>query len=112
MVMPGHLDDEEGRHDDGAGHRHPPGSDPGCHTALRDVAAGWKGTTWFIEGDIAQCFDSLDHSVMLRTLGEKIHDNRFLGLLRNMLQAGYLEDWVWNATPGSGGGRREKDQPG
>jgi group II intron reverse transcriptase/maturase len=70
----------------------------GCHTALREVAVTWKGTTWFIEGDIAQCFDSLDHSVMLEILGEKIHDNRFLGLLRNMLQAGYLEDWKHNAT--------------
>jgi retron-type reverse transcriptase len=35
---------------------------------------------------------------MLETLDEKIHDKRFLAQLRNMLQAGYLEDWVWNAT--------------
>ena len=28
----------------------------------------------------------------------QIHDNRFLRLLRNMLTAGYLEDWMWNAT--------------
>ncbi|WP_084000991.1 reverse transcriptase/maturase family protein, partial [Actinomadura kijaniata] len=70
----------------------------GCHTALRDVAKTWNGTVWFIEGDIAQCFDRLDHEVMIGTLGEKIHDNRFLRLLRNMLKAGYLEDWVWNAT--------------
>ena len=40
----------------------------GCHTALRDVAIGWTGTTWFIEGDISRCFDQLDHSVMLATL--------------------------------------------
>jgi group II intron reverse transcriptase/maturase len=70
----------------------------GCHTALSEVANIWKGTVWFIELDIAQCFDRLDHSVMLKTLGEHIRDNRFLALLRNMLQAGYLEDWVWNAT--------------
>ena len=70
----------------------------GCHTALSEVAHYWTGTTWFVEGDIAQCFDSLDHSVMLGILGEKIHDNRFPRLLRNMLQAGYLEDWEWNAT--------------
>src|SRR3954465_12121600 len=50
----------------------------GCHTALSDVAASWTGTTWFVEGDIAQCFDRLDHSVMLGILGESIHDNRFL----------------------------------
>ena len=70
----------------------------GCHTALSEVTTYWTGTTWFIESDIAQCFDRLDHSVMLDTLGEKIHDNRFLRLLRNMLRAGYLEDWEWNAT--------------
>lgn len=70
----------------------------GCHTALSKVASAWTGTTWFIESDIAQCFDQLDHTVMLETLGEKIHDGRFLALLRNMLRAGYLEDWEWNAT--------------
>ena len=70
----------------------------GCHTALREVANTWTGTTWFIEGDIADCFGSLDHQVMLDILAEKIHDNRFLRLVRNMLKAGYLEDWVWNAT--------------
>src|SRR5215472_7094898 len=70
----------------------------GCHTALSEVVDVWKGTHWFIEGDIANCFGSLDHSVMLSILGEKIHDGRFLRLLRNMLSAGYLEDWKWNAT--------------
>ena len=70
----------------------------GCHTALSDVAVAWSGTTWFIEGDISQCFDRLDHQVTLDTLGEKIHDNRLLRLIGQMLRAGYLEDWVWNAT--------------
>ncbi len=70
----------------------------GCHTALRDVANTWTGTVWLVEGDIAQCSDQLDHSVMLRILGERIHDSRFLRLVHNMLKAGYLEDWIWNAT--------------
>jgi group II intron reverse transcriptase/maturase len=70
----------------------------GCHTALSEVAAKWTGTAWFIEGDISDCFGSLDHSVMLSILAENIHDNRFLRLIRQMLQAGYLEDWEWNAT--------------
>src|SRR6266571_790841 len=70
----------------------------GCHTALGKVADIWTGTTWFIEGDISDCFGSLDHQVLLSILAEKIHDNRFLRLLRNMLEAGYLEDWEWNAT--------------
>lgn len=70
----------------------------GCHTALGNVARTWKGTTWFIEGDISDCFGSLDHEIMLGILGERIQDNRFLRLMHNMLQAGYLEDWKWNAT--------------
>jgi group II intron reverse transcriptase/maturase len=70
----------------------------GCHTALSKVADHWTGTTWFIEGDISDCFGSLDHEVLLLTLAGKIHDNRFLRLIKQMLQAGYLEDWAWNAT--------------
>ena len=70
----------------------------GCHTALREIADTWVGTTWFIEGDISDCFGSLDHSVLLSILSEKIHDGRFLRLIANMLSAGYLEDWRWNAT--------------
>ena len=54
----------------------------GCHTALTEVARTWTGTTWFIEGDISDCFGSLGHSVLLEILGEKIRDNRFLRLIK------------------------------
>jgi group II intron reverse transcriptase/maturase len=70
----------------------------GCHTALSEVRQTWKGTRWFLEGDITQCFDKLDHTVMLSILGEKLHDNRFLRLIQNMIQAGYLEDWTYHKT--------------
>ncbi|MGA9691448.1 MAG: reverse transcriptase/maturase family protein, partial [Pseudonocardiaceae bacterium] len=80
--------------------RHSHGFRPrrGCHTALREVADLWTGTTWFIEGDISDCFGSLDHDTMIKILSESIHDNRFLRLVRTMLEAGYLEDWTWGAT--------------
>ncbi len=51
-----------------------------------------------MEGDIAQCFDSLDHTVLLNILREKIHDNRLVRLIENLLKAGYLEEWRYNAT--------------
>ena len=54
----------------------------GCHTALREVERTWTGTTWLIEGDISDCFGSLNHDVMIRILSEKIHDNRFLRLIK------------------------------
>ncbi|MBV9328887.1 MAG: maturase [Chloroflexi bacterium] len=70
----------------------------GCHTALTVVHETWTGTAWFIEGDIAQCYDRLDHQVLLDTLSKKLHDNRFLRLIGGLLEAGYLEDWKFNAT--------------
>jgi group II intron reverse transcriptase/maturase len=70
----------------------------GCHTALRDIHDTWTGTAWFIEGDISDCFGSLDHDILLRIIAEKIHDNRFLRLIHNMLRAGYLEDWEYRDT--------------
>jgi group II intron reverse transcriptase/maturase len=70
----------------------------GCHTALREIYHKWPGTKWFIEGDIARCFDTLDHPIMVSILREKIHDNRIVRLIENLLRAGYLEDWRYNAT--------------
>ena len=73
--------------------------DRGCHTALRTIYYGWRGTTWFIEGDIRGCFDNIDHDVLLSILRERILDQRFLRLIENLLKAGYLEDWRYHATP-------------
>ena len=70
----------------------------GCHTALKDIYENWAGVTWYIEGDISACFDSLSHDILLETLAEYIHDGRFLRLIRELLKAGYLEDWKWNRT--------------
>ncbi len=70
----------------------------GCHTALSEIVHGWKGVHWVIEGDISDCFGRLDHEVLLNILSERIHDNRFLRLIRHMLQAGYLEEWRWHET--------------
>ena len=70
----------------------------GCHTALQDIYETWAGTTWYLEGDISACFDSLSHDMLLETLAEDIHDGRFLRLIRGLLKAGYLEDWQWNRT--------------
>jgi group II intron reverse transcriptase/maturase len=70
----------------------------GCHTALQTIQSTWKGTRWFIEGDLASYFDTINHEVLLRILSEQLHDNRFLRLIRHLLQAGYLEDWKHHQT--------------
>jgi group II intron reverse transcriptase/maturase len=70
----------------------------GCHTALREIWGKWTGAIWFIEGDISGCFDNIRHDVLLDILREKIHDERFIRLISYMLNAGYMEDWKFNAT--------------
>lgn len=69
----------------------------GCHTALSEIQT-WKGTKWFVEGDISKYFDTIDHDVLLKILSKNINDNRFLRLIENLLKAGYLEDWKFNKT--------------
>jgi group II intron reverse transcriptase/maturase len=69
----------------------------GCHTALREIKK-WAGTAWFIEGDISQCFDRLDHKLLVSILKEHIHDELFINLLSELLEAGYLEEWKYYAT--------------
>jgi group II intron reverse transcriptase/maturase len=70
----------------------------GCHTALKEIFHTWTGTRWFIEGDIKGCFDNIDHQVLLSILRDRIHDNRFLILVENLLKAGYLEEWDHRPT--------------
>jgi len=70
----------------------------GCHTALREIYSSWKGTIWFIEADISQCFEKLNHELLLEILSGQIHDQRFLRLMRELLDAGYMEDWTFNQT--------------
>jgi group II intron reverse transcriptase/maturase len=71
----------------------------GCHTALREIYYHWRGTVWFIEGDIRGCFENLDHQILMSILRERIRDQRFLRLIENLLKAGYLEEWRYHATP-------------
>jgi group II intron reverse transcriptase/maturase len=70
----------------------------GCHTALQEIYHQWHGTVWFVEGDVTDCFGSLDHVILRSILAEKIHDGRFLRLIDGLLQAGYLEDWRYHRT--------------
>ncbi len=70
----------------------------GCHTALQDVYRTWRGTKWFIELDSKGCFDNISHKVLIEILQRKINDDRFLALLRNMVEAGYMETWGYHKT--------------
>jgi group II intron reverse transcriptase/maturase len=69
-----------------------------CHTALEHVKKDMTGTRWWVEGDIKGFFDHVQHDTLLRILGKRITDSRLLHLLHQLLQAGYMEDWVYHRT--------------
>jgi group II intron reverse transcriptase/maturase len=68
----------------------------GCHTALNEIRNSWKGTVWFIEGDIKGCFDNIDHQVLLEIIKRDIHDGRLIKLIDGLLNAGYMENWKYH----------------
>jgi RNA-directed DNA polymerase len=47
---------------------------------------------WVIEGDIAACFDTVDHQVLMDLLAERITDRKVLRLVRRFLRAGVLDE--------------------
>lgn len=69
-----------------------------CHTALAQLKHEFVGASWFVEGDIKGCFDNIDHAVLIRTIGKKIKDARFLKLVQLFLKAGYMENWKYYGT--------------
>jgi group II intron reverse transcriptase/maturase len=72
----------------------------GCQPALEAIKSkdGWKSVKWFVEGDISDCFGSIDHEILIRIMEKKIVDNRFLRLIKNLLKSGYIDDWKYNST--------------
>jgi RNA-directed DNA polymerase len=67
----------------------------GCWDALAEVGQYLKRPSnyeWVIEGDIKDCFGSIDHDILMRQLRRRIGDKRLLTLIWRMLRAGVLED--------------------
>jgi group II intron reverse transcriptase/maturase len=69
-----------------------------CHTALNTIDKVWNGTVWLVDVDVVGYFDNINHDILLALLGKRIEDDDFLKLIKSMLTAGYLEDWVLNKT--------------
>jgi len=50
------------------------------------------GFKWIIEGDIAACFDEIDHRLLRRFLKKRVQDDKLLDLISRMLRCGIWED--------------------
>jgi group II intron reverse transcriptase/maturase len=73
-----------------------PGRSP--HTALDQIGEEWTAIKWIIDMDIRSYFDTMNHDLLLSFLQKKIEDHRFIGLIKAMLDAGYLEEWSYHQT--------------
>lgn len=69
-----------------------------CHTALSEISRLYTGVNWFIEGDIKEFFDNIDHTVIISILRKSIRDEKFIRLMWKFLRAGYVEDFKFNKT--------------
>ena len=42
--------------------------------------------------------NTIDHTILLKLLEKRIDDPRFIGVIKSMLEAGYMDDWVFGRT--------------
>lgn len=61
-----------------------------CHTALKEVKLRFANTSWFIEGDIEKCLDSIDHHVLSSLIKRRVKDKGFMDLYWKMVKVGYM----------------------
>jgi len=75
-----------------------PGRSP--HDAMRKI---WfelmEGYRWILDADLKDYFGSVNHEKLIDMVAERISDGRVLKLIRQMLQAGYMEKGNKLPTP-------------
>ena len=62
------------------------------HTALKDIRQNFRGTIWFIGGDITKCFGKVDHGILINMLRTKISDEKFISLVKKILRTRIREN--------------------
>lgn len=69
-----------------------------CHTALSQIQKSWTGSKWFIEFDIKGYFDNINHQKMVEIVEKRVDDAKFISIIKRMLTAGFMEEWVFHKT--------------
>jgi RNA-directed DNA polymerase len=64
-----------------------------AHQGMEQLRVGVnRGEGWVVDADIEAFFDRIDHVVLMELVEKRISDRRMLKLLRQILEAGVLED--------------------
>lgn len=78
-----------------------------CHQALRklNTMIERNHTNYILDADIKGFFDHLDHEMIIKFVGSRIKDPNIIRLVRRMLKAGIMKDFIFEPTEeGSGQG--------
>jgi len=60
------------------------------HSALHQTRS-WRNIDWFVEGDIAKYFDTIDHNILQSLLEKQIDDQQFIELYRKTVRCKYVD---------------------
>lgn len=66
----------------------------GCHTALNFIQLGLGISIWVIKGDIARCFDDIDHDILLRILRKDIKCDKTIALIKKSLKNPFVDKGI------------------
>jgi RNA-directed DNA polymerase len=73
-----------------------------CHTAMAHLhlmtAPRQKKMHWVIEGDIAGCFEHVQHKILVRLIQRRVQDKKLMVLIWQMLRAGVMEGELFKKT--------------
>ena len=69
-----------------------------CLLALNDIRKTWSGVKWIADMDIKGFYDNVNNSKLIELLEKKIDDRKFIKLIKSLLSAGVMEDWVLSKT--------------
>jgi len=78
-----------------------------CHQAMRKLNTMIERnyTNYILDADIKGFFDHLDHGMIIKFVGSRIKDPNIIRLVRRMLKAGIMKDFIYEPTEeGSGQG--------
>jgi retron-type reverse transcriptase len=64
----------------------------GCFDAVNNYKSTSKGCKTIIEGGIIKAYNNVNHNKLIQILSHRIRDKKFLNVIRNLLEAGIMEN--------------------